>query len=67
MNQEISLNEFFYDPITKSRALHDNDIEILLLLGKEQIPNLSCARLRLPSYEELSILKSEIKVKDCQE
>ena len=37
--------EDFLDPLTKFIALHDNDIEILLLVGKEKVTGLGSAEL----------------------
>lgn len=37
--------EVFKDPITKFRCLNDNDVEILLLIGKSKVKDLKAARL----------------------
>ena len=43
------MEEHFLDPITNFRALHDNDIEILLLVGKEKVTGLGSAQVNFLS------------------
>ena len=53
--------EHFIDPITRCTALHDNDVEILLILGKTKMPELESAAIQIRSEEEMNLMQQTKK------